>query len=218
MLRLPIAAAVIFVLIGVTPAHAQGVATADDKELAAYTLTMPTLKKVVAAMRAMVEEMAQDPRYQRMMKLEDEIDAVEKELEKLQSKDELTKAEEARIETLDAQLEKLNAEKEQQEEKLEAENPMRNPETLSDMERGIRAFPPMARALAREGLSPREYSKFMLAMMQAGMVYGFSQGKVDYAKLPAGVNPANVKFVAEHKAELDAMQKEFEALGKRRRK
>ena len=218
MLRFPIGVAIIFGLIGAAPAQAQGAAKADDKELAAYTLTMPTLKKVVAAMRTMVEEMSQDPRYQRMMKLEDDIDAAEKELEKLQSKDELTKAEEARVEALNAQLEKLNAEKEQQEEKLEAENPMRNPQTLDDMERGIRAFPPMARALAREGLSPREYAKFMLAMMQAGMVYGFSQGKVDYAKLPPGINPANIKFVAEHKAELDAMQKEFEAMGKRPRK
>ena len=68
----------------------------------------------------------------------------------------------------------------------------------------------MTSALEREGLSPREYSKFMLAMMQAGMIVGFSQGSVDYAKLPPGVNPENVKFVEQHKAELEAMQKEFQ--------
>ena len=54
------------------------------------------------------------------------------------------------------------------------------------------------------------------AMLQAGMIYGFSQGKVDYAKLPAGVNPDNIKFIAAHKAELDAMQQEFAAMGKRK--
>jgi hypothetical protein len=68
----------------------------------------------------------------------------------------------------------------------------------------------MARALEREGLSAREYAKFMLAMMQAGMIVGFSQGTVDYSKLPPGINPENVKFVTAHKADLEAMQKEFE--------
>ena len=94
---------------------------------------------------------------------------------------------------------------------------MNNAQSLDDMERGIAAFTPMARALKREGLTPREYAKFMLSMLQAGMIYGFSQGKVDYAKLPAGVNPENVKFIAAHKAELDAMQQEFAAMGKRKR-
>ena len=53
-----------------------------------------------------------------------------------------------------------------------------------------------------------------MAMLQAGMIHGFSQGKVDYAKLPAGVNPENIKFIEAHKAELDAIQKEFAALEK----
>lgn len=52
--------------------------------------------------------------------------------------------------------------------------------------------------------------KFMLAMMQAGMIVGFSQSRVDYAKLPPGVNPENVKFEEQHEAELEAMQKEFQ--------
>jgi hypothetical protein len=35
-------------------------------------------------------------------------------------------------------------------------------------------------------------------------------------KLPADVNPENVQFIADHEAEIEAMQKEFEALGKRK--
>jgi hypothetical protein len=39
------------------------------------------------------------------------------------------------------------------------------------------------------------------------MIKGFSPGrKVDLAKLPPGVNPANIKFVDEHEAELKKLQ------------
>jgi Skp family chaperone for outer membrane proteins len=192
--------------------RAQGSASADEKELAAYTLTLPTLKKVMSATRSTAELASQDPRYQQMAKMNLEIDAVEAELEKLQAKDQLTTAEQARADALQEQLGTLEDRKTQLEEKLSAENPQGNPESLAEMEQRIRSFAPMARALEREGLTPREYSKFLFAMMQASMVFGLSQGKVDYAKLPPGVNPANVKFVAEHKTELEAMQKEFEQL------
>jgi DNA repair exonuclease SbcCD ATPase subunit len=189
----------------------------DEKELAAYRLTLPTMNKVVAAMRTMMKEMAADPARQRLMKVEDEIEGLEAQLDKLNEKDELTKAEEARSESLSAQLDKLRMQKEQMEEADSGNNALQGANTLTEMEQGIRKTPVFARALEREGVSPREYAKFMIAMLQAGTIYGMSQGKVDYGKLPAGVNPENVKFIAEHKSELEAMQKEFEAMGKRNR-
>ena len=207
--------AVISVLAGATASFAQG-ASADEKELAAYKLTMPTLNKVVAAMRSMAQEMMQDPKYQQVMKIEKQIENVEAEVAKLEAKNELTEAEGKKVEALNEQLEKLQSQKEQIEETIDTDNPMSsNPKSLTEMEQNIRKVPVFTRALEREGLSPREYSKFMLAMLQAGMVHGFSQGKVDYSKLPPGVNADNVKFVDEHKAELEALQKEFEALGKK---
>jgi predicted RNase H-like nuclease (RuvC/YqgF family) len=206
----------LFVVATSTPLVAQS--KADEKELAAYTLTLPTLKKVVAAMRAMSQEMMNDPKYQQLMKFDEQIEALEKELEPLQAKDEPTEADEAKMESLLEQIEKARERKEQAEEAMSTDSPgMNNAQTLDDMERAFAQIGPMARALKREGLSPREYAKFTMAMLQAGMIHGFSQGKVDYAKLPAGVNPANVKFIAEHKAELDAMQQEFAAMGKRKR-
>ena len=190
----------------------------DEKELAAYTLTLPTLKKVVAAMRAMSEEMMNDPKYKLLMKFDAQIDALEKELEPLQAKDEPTEAEQAKMESLAEQIQKARDSKEQAEEAMSIDGAnMNNAQTLDDMERSIAQVAPMARALKREGLSPRDYAKFTLAMLQAGMIHGFSQGNVDYAKLPAGVNPENIKFIAAHKAELDAMQQEFAAMGKRKR-
>ena len=192
---------------------------ADEKELAAYTLTLPTLKKVVAAMRAMSQEMMNDPKYQQLMKFDEQIEALEKELEPLQAKDEPTEADQAKIESLFEQIEKARERKVQAEEAMSTDSPdMSDAQTLDDMERVIAQVGPMSRGLKREGLSPREFAKFTMAMLQAGMIHGFSQGQVDYAKLPAGVNPENIKFIAAHKAELDAMQQEFAAMGKRQRK
>lgn len=206
----------LFVATTTVPLLAQS--KADEKELAAYTLTLPTVKKVASAMRAMSEEMMNDPKYQQLMQFDEQIDALEKQLEALQAKDEPSAADEAKIESLMEQIEKARESKEQAEEAMSATTPnMNNAQTLDDMERSIAQVGPMARALKREGLSPRDYAKFTLAMLQAGMIHGLSQGKVDYAKLPAGVNPENVKFIAAHKAELDAMQKEFAAMGKRKR-
>jgi predicted RNase H-like nuclease (RuvC/YqgF family) len=201
------------------PVAAQGTLSADEKELAAYTITLPTLNKVVAVMRSVSQEMLKDPKYQQLAKVEAQLDDLEAQIEKLQSKDELTKAEETRLESLSDQVDKLREQKEQMEQAVEAteDKSMTNAKSLAEMEQAINKMPVFARALSREGLSAREFSRFMMAMLQAGMAYGFSQGKVDYAKLPPGINPANVKFVAEHQAELNAMQKEFEAMGKAKR-
>ena len=67
--------------------------TADEKELASYTLTMPTVKKVMSAMMLMAQEEAKDPKVQEKKKLEAQIDA-------LQAKDELTEAQQAELDKL----------------------------------------------------------------------------------------------------------------------
>lgn len=66
--------------------------------------------------------------------------------------------------------------------------------------------------LAKEGLTPREYAKCLLALFQVAVVEGFSQGKADVSKLPPGVNPENLKFIRENKAALD----EFKTLGEKK--
>ena len=204
------------VLASASPLLAQS--KADEKELASYTLTMATLNKVIAATRAMAKEMMNDPKLQQLAKFDDQIESLEKEIEALEAKDELSKAEEAKLEGLNAQIDKAREAKDQAEEAMSDGAPnMNNAQSLDDMERGISSIAPMSRALKSAGLTAREYAKFTMAMLQAGMIHGFSQGKVDYAKLPAGVNPENVKFIEAHKAELEAMQQEFAAMGKRKR-
>ena len=72
-----------------TPLLAQ---TKYEKELAAYTLTLATLNKVVAATRAMSKEMLNDPKFQQLKKFDDQIASLEKEREALLKKASVEKA------------------------------------------------------------------------------------------------------------------------------
>jgi hypothetical protein len=195
--RYAISAAICIFYAGVGFAAAQP-ADADTKEITAYKLTMEGLKKVINVNRAMVQQMMQDPKVREAMKIEAELDALEK-------KDEPTEADEKRMEQLRARQEQLEAEE---------DNPLGgDTKTLSEMEARIRKFPPMQQALQREGMSPRDYAKFWIAFMQAGFAHGMQKSGM-LKQLPADVNAENVKFVAEHEAEIEAMTKALEALGK----
>jgi len=200
--RFVLLAASMFVLLNsVANAQSAGFSAADSKELASYRLTMDTTKKVFDLMRAIGQEMASDPKFQALQKTKAEIAA-------LQKKDELTDAESAR-------LEKLEMQAEQQEEALEKANSganMSNAQNLNEMEAAIKANPRFAAALAKVGLTAREYARWTLASLMAGMVAGFQKSGV-LKELPKDlkeVNPENVKFIIEHEAELNAMRKEME--------
>ena len=182
-------------------ASAQSLSAADTKELASYRLTMETTKKIYALFRAIGQEMASDPKVQALQKTKAEIAALSK-------KDELTDAESER-------LEKLEMQAEQQEEALEAEmgsTNMSNAQSLNQMEAAIKANPRFTAAISKVGLTPREYAKWTLASLMAGMVAGFQKSGV-LKELPKDlkeVNPENVKFILEHEAELNAMRAEME--------
>lgn len=192
-------------LISVPYAQTSGFSAADSKELASYRLTMETTKKVYGLMRSMAQEMANDPKVRALKKTKAEIEALSK-------KDELTDAESAR-------LEKLTMQAEQQEDALEQGSGslnLGNAQNLNEMEAGIKAHPQMMAALTKAGLTPREYSKYFLASLMAGMVAGFQKSGLlkELPKELKEVNPENVKFMVEHEAELAAMQKEMAALDK----
>jgi hypothetical protein len=182
---------------------AQKALSADEKELAAYTLTMPTVRKMAAATKALAQEMARDPKIM-------ERDKLKARLEALQEKDELTDAEAAEIERLAERLEAL-------EEEIDKADISDDNATLADMEATLKKHPGATRALAAEGLTAREYARCMMALLQAAMIEGFSQGKADLTDLPPGVNPANVRFVRENRVELEAIQKEMAGPGKKDR-
>lgn len=181
--------AVVAVFVGVARAQTLSV---DMKELAGYRLTLPTVKKVAAVTKSLAEEAAQDPRVKELARIRLEITEIEK-------KEDLTEAEDAQVEKL---REREQALEDQDESSSSSWN---NAQSLADMEAKIRQHPGWMRALTREGVTPREYARCMMALMQASMVEGFSQGKADLANLPAGVNPENLRFVRENKAELEAI-------------
>ena len=189
------AASVLLLIASLAPLAAHAL-SADEKEIAAYKLTMPTVKKVAAVSRALAEDEARDPQQQEITKVTAEIDALEQ-------KGELTEAEEARLEKL---RERLDALEEEQDRKSAAD---KSTETLDGLEARLKQHQGAAAVLAREGLSAREWAVCMMALLQASLVEGFSQGKADLAKLPPGVNPDNVRFVREHRAELEAMREAF---------
>jgi hypothetical protein len=167
--------------------------TADQKELASYTLTMPNVRKAASALQRFQEIAAKNPKLQQAAKIQAEIDALEQ-------KDTLTAAEEARLEKLQAQVDALD-------EEIEREVGMNANGSIDEIVARIEREPEAKAALAKEGLTPRDFAKTMLTLLQAAMIKGFSQGgKVDMAKLPPGVNPANIKFVDEHEAELKKLQ------------
>lgn len=182
------------IALSLSPAQAPKMAAdADLRELSTYTLTMDSVNKVARINQGLVDAMKQDPKYAEQVKLKKELDAIKK-------KDETTEADDKRMEEIGARLQTL-------EEQTKSPLDMNNAKNLTEMAASIQSFPPLMNLLRKEGMSARDYSKFMLAMIQAGFTAGLQkQGLVK--TMPEGVNPANVKFVLEHEEELKKLQGE----------
>lgn len=166
---------------------------ADLKELSTYTLSMDTLNKVDRAMRTFAVEMKKDPRFQEATKLEAEMKALEKKFQETEP----TEADQKRIEAIEARLDAL---------KDDGSLNMNDAQTISDMAAKIQKQPAMVAALQREGLTTRDFAKFTMAMLQAGLAAGLQKAGM-LKETPEGTNPANIKWILEHEAELAKMQK-----------
>jgi hypothetical protein len=167
---------------------------ADAKEIASYRLTMDAVNKMAVAMRAAAEEAKKDPTYQ-------EVDRVKTELEALRKKEEPSEAEQARIEELSTRQAAL-------EQQIEGPGLFNNANTLDDMEKAVRRQPLLSGALAKAGMSPREFAKFTSAMVAASFAAGMQKSGM-LKELPKDVNADNVKFIIEHEAELQKLQQEM---------
>ena len=79
--------------------------------------------------------------------------------------------------------------------------------SLDEMAARIESVPVARKAVEAAGLSARQYAVITMALFQASLAqYAVEQG-ADPGKIAreTGVNPANIRFVKEHKAELDQM-------------
>jgi hypothetical protein len=99
---------------------------------------------------------------------------------------------------------------ERQVEEMSAENDPGDAQTLADMVQKIAAMPHMAEALASAGLSPREYAKFNLTLLQAGFFAGMKKAG-QLRQLPPGVSMENVQFVIDHEREIAALNPEMQS-------
>jgi hypothetical protein len=163
----------------------------DMAELAAYRLTTVTLQKVGSAMQYFLQALQSDPRYKGY------VDA-QKELKTLSEKDHRTPADERRIAALEQELENPPAGMD-----------MGDAATLAQMERALVAMPHMSEALAKAGLTAREYAKFNLAMIQAGFLAGMKKAG-QLREVPPGASMENVQFMIDHEREIAALTSQMQ--------
>jgi hypothetical protein len=96
---------------------------------------------------------------------------------------------------------------------MEAESDKDNgQQDLDAMERSFSAHPEVVSVLKSHGFTPHEFVLCQLVVFQAAFAEAAKQAGADPAKLAsdAHVNPANLTFVEQHKAELDAMKAKTE--------
>jgi len=182
-----------------TPLLAQknaGDSDPDMKAIAAYHLSMEKMNALDHAMHDMAAELKKDPRFQKHMKEEAELAA-------LQNKENPTAADQKRIEELQAASDRFDA---------ETGDAMGNGESLAAMEAGIKKLPPLANALQKNGISPHEYATFTMALLQAEMAAGLKKSG-QLKSLPPGVNADNVQFVLDHDAAIQRIQQSWATLG-----
>src|SRR3954452_19304758 len=164
---------------------------ADMADLAAYRLNTATLQKVSVVMQTFVAALESDPKYKSFVE-------AQKELAILDRKPNRTAADERRMDALAQQLEQAPS-----------EMMPSDAATLTDMQRGIAAMPHMADSLAKAGLTAREYAKFNLTMLQAGMLAGMKKAN-QLRQLPPGASMENVQFMIDHEREIAALSAQMQ--------
>ena len=86
--------------------------------------------------------------------------------------------------------------------------------SLDQYAANLEGSPPVRKAIEKAGLSPKEFAVIMMATMQAGMAQAIitmrPKDDADSLAREMKTNPANVKFMREHAAELEAKQKAME--------
>jgi hypothetical protein len=78
-------------------------------------------------------------------------------------------------------------------------------ESIAETAAKIDAVPAAKAALQSAGISSHEYVVFTFSMLQNAMASQLM--KTPGAKLPPGINPANVEFIRKHEADMQALAK-----------
>jgi hypothetical protein len=84
--------------------------------------------------------------------------------------------------------------------------------TIAEIAARMDRIPAVKKAIESSGMSSREYATFQLSLFQAFMAVAMQEMQGGKGQLPEGTPAENVAFVRKHKARLDAMTRELEAL------
>lgn len=161
----------------------------DAQAIKDYKLTLPVMEKIAKANAIAKQASAKDPGRQRLAKLEDE-------LAKLEAKEEPTEAEHERMAVLADEI--ARAEDEDQ------DDDFGGAESLAEFARRVDADPRLGAAIRSVGLTSREYSTALFALLQAGLTAGLLDQKL-LQQAPPELSKHNLDFVRQHRAELEAL-------------
>jgi hypothetical protein len=191
-------ALVVCLLVAAPAFPGQAYSNADLKELSTYTLTLDGIYKVNRVMMNVVTEMKKDPKVVQLIKIQGEIEALKK-------KDERTDAEDEKLQALEAQKEQIDS---------QIDNPLtiNDVGTLNDWAAKLQKDRIVSAALQKEGMTATAFTRAFAALLQAGLAAGLQ--KAGIKQIPEGTNPANVKLVIDHEAELQKMQQAWGDAGK----
>jgi hypothetical protein len=173
--------------------------SADDLAVRNFKLSMAVVQKLDAVHRALAAAVARDPRGAQLRKLRAELEALE-------AKDEPTEAEQKRMETLAGEIERL-------EESLAGGVDFSEANSLSEMSRMIEASPLLAGAVRQGGITPREFATAHLALIQSLLTHQLMKS-TGTREVPKDASADNIKFIADHEAELSTILESWEKLGK----
>lgn len=162
----------------------------DLKELSTYTLTMDAIYKVNRVIMNVLTDMKKDPKVVQLVKLQADIKA-------LKAKEERTEAEDQKLEALEAQEQQLD-------DQIDSPLKLNDSGTLNDWARKLQKDPVVAAALQKEGMTAPAFTRAFTALLQASLAAGLQKAGVK--QTPEGTNPANVKLVIEHEAEIAKLQ------------
>jgi len=124
------------------------------------------------------------------------------------SRYELTMADVRKFAAANAALAKHPKAEQNDDEEEDEDESSNDDESLDEMAARIGRIPEARNAIEAAGLTVRQYAVITMALFQAAFAqYAVEQG-ADPAKVArdAGVNPANLRFVKEHKAELEKLK------------
>lgn len=84
--------------------------------------------------------------------------------------------------------------------------------TLSAMEEELANVPVLIKALQANGLTPREYAKFLIVLGRATVASSFQQAGGPTSSMLGAVAPENIKFIRDHQADIERFTETMESL------